>query len=310
MLHLAVLGSGSSGNSALVCHEDTRILVDAGLSARQLCTRLTELGVDPDSLSAIVLTHEHGDHTRGLEVFCRKREIPVYATIHTCAVVREGVGAGVKWRQFEAGNSFRIDGIEIHSFSVPHDAVDPVGFLFDNGESRLGVLSDVGHVTKMILDRLQGVDTLFAEANYDDVLLMNDTKRPWSTKQRISNRHGHLSNEQTAELVCSIASANLHRVVLGHLSSDCNTPEIAVETIAKRLRANGFEGVEVECAGRHCATPLRPVAKVRTVIEAVPISEEIPADSLRVCEPVRAAAASSTAAPGPSPEWSQTEWAF
>jgi phosphoribosyl 1,2-cyclic phosphodiesterase len=309
MLHLAVLGSGSSGNSALVCHEETRILVDAGLSARQLCTRLSELGVDPDSLTAIVLTHEHGDHTRGLEVFCRKREVPVYATIHTCAIVRENVGAALKWRQFEAGHSFRIGRIDIHSFSVPHDAVDPVGFLFDNGESRLGILSDVGHVTKAILDRLDGVDTLFAEANYDDVLLMNDTKRPWSTKQRISNRHGHLSNEQTADLVCSIASNQLHRVVLGHLSSDCNTPEIAVAAIAKRLEASGFAGVEVECADRHCAIPLRPVAKARERVETAPILEEIAADSLRVCEPLRAAAPSPPA-PGPSPEWSQTEWAF
>jgi len=309
MLHLAVLGSGSSGNSALVCHEETRILVDAGLSARQLCTRLSELGVDPDSLTAIVLTHEHGDHTRGLEVFCRKREVPVYATIHTCAIVRENVGAAVRWRQFEAGHSFRIGRIDIHSFSVPHDAVDPVGFLFDNGESRLGILSDVGHVTKAILDRLDGVDTLFAEANYDDVLLMNDTKRPWSTKQRISNRHGHLSNEQTADLVCSIASNQLHRVVLGHLSSDCNTPEIAVAAIAKRLEASGFAGVEVECADRHCAIPLRPVAKARERVETAPILEEIAADSLRVCEPLRAAAPSPPA-PGPSPEWSQTEWAF
>ncbi len=305
MLHLAVLGSGSSGNSALVCHEDTRILVDAGLSARQLCVRLGELGVDPDSLSAIVLTHEHGDHTRGLEVFCRKRRLPVYATLHTCAVVREGCSAAVAWRQFEAGGSFRVGGVEIQSFSVPHDAVDPVGFLFDCGRSRLGVLSDVGHVTRMILDRLRGVDTLFAEANYDETLLMNDTKRPWATKQRISNRHGHLSNEQTAELVAAVAGPNLHRVVLGHLSSDCNTPEIAAAAVAKRLRSEGHEGVSVECAARHAAIPLRPVA--RAVSAAIPIAEEIPADSPRLCEAVRAATAPPAS---PAPEWSQGEWAF
>ncbi|MCB1206840.1 MAG: MBL fold metallo-hydrolase [Verrucomicrobiae bacterium] len=305
MLQLAVLGSGSSGNSALVCHGDTRILVDAGLSARQLSQRLEGLGVDPDSLTAIVLTHEHGDHTRGIEVFCRKRSLPVYATIHTSAIVRESAGPSVSWRQFEAGNSFRIEGVEIHSFPVPHDAVDPVGYLFDCGESRLGVLSDVGHVTRLILDRLQGVDTLFAEANYDDVLLMNDTKRPWSTKQRISNRHGHLSNEQTAELVCSIAGPNLHRVVLGHLSSDCNQPELAAGIIAKRLAAGGFPNVEVECACRHVATPLRPVARAAAPAPTIPICEEIPADSARVCEP----SAAASPAP-PSSEWRQSEWAF
>lgn len=309
MLHLAVLGSGSSGNSALVCHEDTRILVDAGLSARQLCERLNALGVEPDSLSAIVLTHEHGDHTRGLEVFCKKRSVPVYATIHTAAIVREGLGPNLVWRQFEAGNSFRIGGMEVHSFPVPHDAVDPVGFRIEAGRTSLGLLSDVGHVTRLILDRLQGVDTLFAEANYDEVLLMNDTKRPWSTKQRISNRHGHLSNDQAAELVVTIAGPNLHRVVLGHLSSDCNQPDLAVAAISRRLQAQGFTGVEVECAPRHASTDLRPVARVPESA-AVTIYEEIPADSLRVCEPNRASATSPATPVSPSPEWSQTEWAF
>lgn len=307
MLQLAVLGSGSSGNSALVCHEDTRILVDAGLSARQLCARLEALGVAPDHLAAIVLTHEHCDHTRGLEVFCRKRPIPVYATVHTAAVVREGVAGALSWRQFEAGNSFRVGGVEIHSFPVPHDAVDPVGFRFECGRTSLGLLSDVGHVTRLILDRLQGVDTLFAEANYDEALLMNDAKRPWSIKQRISNRHGHLSNDQTSELVAAIAGPNLHRVVLGHLSNDCNEPALAVAAIGARLRALGLASVEVECAPRHSATALRPVARVPATA-AVSIYEEIPADSPRVCEPSRAPAA---APPLPhAPEWSQTEWAF
>lgn len=310
MLHLAVLGSGSSGNSALVCHEKTRILVDAGLSARQLCARLDSLGVDPDSLSAILLTHEHGDHTRGLEVFCRKRSLPVYATTHTCAIVREGIAAPVAWQQFEAGASFQIDGIRIESFSVPHDAIDPVGFLFDCGRSRLGVLSDVGHVTHMILDRLKGVDTLFAEANYDDLMLQNDTKRPWSTKQRISNRHGHLSNEQTAELASRIAGPNLARIVLGHLSSDCNTPALAIETIRKRLAGEGYPQVEVVCAERNAALPLVPVARE----DAPPrrYDEEFSVISPRVCESSDFTANEPAAVPPPAPahQWSQTEWAF
>ena len=305
MLKLAVLGSGSSGNSALVCHEDTRILVDAGLSARQLCSRLQEVGVDPDSLTAIVLTHEHGDHTRGIDVFCRQRRIPIYATIHTCAIVREGIKAGVTWRQFDAGNSFQINGVKIDSFSVPHDAIDPVGFRFQCSHSSLGILSDVGHVTRMIVDRLKGVDTLFTESNYDDVLLQNDTKRPWATKQRISNRHGHLSNEQTAELISEIAGPSLTRVVLGHLSSDCNTPELAARVIATRLRERGHTGVTVECAGRDAPLPLVPV--VHEAIYKARFSEEIPAKSARVCEPGFAAANS----PAPlAPEWNQTEWAF
>ncbi len=297
MLHLAVLGSGSSGNSALVCNGETRILVDAGLSARQIAERLESLGVDPDSLSAIVLTHEHGDHARGLGVFCKKRSLPVYATARTGAVVRDNLAAPLAWRQFEAGDAFRIDGVEVRSFPVPHDAVDPVGFLFDCGSTRLGVVSDLGHVTRLVEERLRDVDTLFTEANYDETLLMNDTKRPWATKQRIGNRHGHLSNDQAAELVSTVAGTRLHRVVLGHLSSDCNQPEIALEAVRRRLAAIGRADVLVECAGRREALPLQPVAPPPP---PALYREEIPADPGHVCEPSRAAA----------PEWRQTEWAF
>ena len=305
MLQLAVLGSGSSGNSALVCHEETRILVDAGLSARQLCSRLAEIGIDPDSLTAIILTHEHGDHTRGLDVFCRQRHLPIYATTHTSALVREGVKSRETWKQFEAGSSFSIDGVEIESFSVPHDAVDPVGFRFHCGRSSLGILSDVGHVTRMIVDRLRGVDTIFTESNYDDKLLQEDTKRPWATKQRISNRHGHLSNEQTAELIAEIAGPDLTRVILGHLSSDCNTPELAASVISKCLGERGLGDVPVDCASREAPLPLLPV--VREAIYRARHDEEISAKSARVCEPSGAAAPAF--APS-SPQWNQTEWSF
>ncbi len=303
MLELAILGSGSSGNSALVCLGETRVLIDAGLSAKQLCLRLEALGVDPDSLSGIILTHEHGDHTRGIEVFCRKRPLPVYATTHTCAVVSENVNSAVTWRPFESGTQLSIGGIKVESFSVPHDAVDPVGFVFRCEESSIGILSDVGHVTRMIIDHLKGVDTLFTEANYDEVMLQNDTKRPWSTKQRISNRHGHLSNDQTAELVSEIAGPNLTRVVLGHLSSDCNTSELAISVIARKLADSGLNEVAVECAHRSKPIPLKAAARAVAKIY-LPV-EEKPAKSSRVCEP---------SAPEPQAElpndWKQTEWAF
>tara|TARA_R110002096_G_scaffold10868_11_gene41050 strand:+ start:5139 stop:6068 length:930 start_codon:yes stop_codon:yes gene_type:complete len=309
MLKLAVLGSGSSGNSALVCLGETRILIDAGLSAKQLCLRLETLGVDPDTLSGIVLTHEHGDHTRGIDVFCRKRSIPIYGTTHTCAVVREQVKSVVPWHQFESGNDFRIGEVQVESFSVPHDAVDPVGFIFRCTESSVGVLSDVGHVTRMIVERLKGVNTLFTEANYDEVMLQNDTKRPWSTKQRISNRHGHLSNEQTAELVSQIASPNLTRVILGHLSSDCNTPELAKSVIAEKLKLVGLDKVTVQCADRVEPIHLSPVAKESPALPKPPeeIAQEKPAKSARVCESTALAGTPPTT---PSEDLNQTEWAF
>lgn len=304
MLELAVLGSGSSGNSALVCLGETRILIDAGLSARQICVRLERLGVEPDSLDAILLTHEHGDHTRGIDVFCRKRELPVYATTHTCALVRENVRSKVAWHPFEAGSEFTIEGVSVETFSVPHDAVDPVGFVLGCPRSRVGILSDVGHVTRMIVERLRGVDTLFTESNYDEVMLQNDTRRPWPTKQRISNRHGHLSNGQAAELVGRVAGPELHRIVLGHLSSDCNTPDLACSVVRDKLAAEGREGVVVDCAGRADPLPLRPAAP-EPASAPVQSGEESPAKTPRVCESTAPSGSGSI-----SQDWQQTEWAF
>lgn len=310
MLELAILGSGSSGNSALVCLGETRILIDAGLSARQLCLRLENLGVDPDHLNAIVLTHEHGDHTRGIDVFCRKRSIPIYGTTHTCAIVRENVKSEVPWHHFEAGDDFIIEGINVESFSVPHDAVDPVGFIFRCTQSSVGIVSDVGHVTRLIIDRLKGVNTLFVESNYDEVMLQNDTHRPWSTKQRISNRHGHLSNDQAAGLVSEVASSNLTRVVLGHLSNDCNAPELARQVILRKLESDGHPPIQVECAMRKdplplCKTALGSPNSAENVSEH--FSEENSANPAQVCDDESA----SVDTPQVSvEEWSQTEWAF
>lgn len=284
MLRFSVLGSGSAGNSSVIRHRETTVLIDAGLSAKQLRLRLEAVGVDPDSLDAVVLTHEHGDHCGGLDVFCKKTPLPIYGTRDTCTVVSEGMRPQVPWKKFEAGQGFSIGSLEFESFSVPHDAVDPVGFVIrdTDGESGVGVLSDVGQSTALIRQRLLGVDTLFVEANYDETMLVNDTRRPWSTKQRISSRHGHLSNDQAAELIVSIASQRLHRVVLGHLSRDCNAPDVAVKAISRSLAQAGWNEVQVECAEQRNPLPLREAAKPRPASEPSPTStpslEESPAN--------------------------------
>jgi phosphoribosyl 1,2-cyclic phosphodiesterase len=239
-----VLGSGSGGNAAVIEAGGVRLLVDAGLSAKQLVDRMKSSGIDPASLRGVLLTHEHGDHIRGLRVLMKSLAVPVYATPSTSLVVRDGGVDTATWKIFESGAGFQLDGLAIQSFAVPHDAVEPVGFVFRHEEKSLGVLSDTGHVTKLITERLRGVQALFVEANYDDELLEADTRRPWSTKQRISSRHGHLSNAQTTALVAELAPAGLRRVVLGHLSRDCNHPDKAIST----LRA-GVPGLtEIACA--------------------------------------------------------------
>jgi phosphoribosyl 1,2-cyclic phosphodiesterase len=250
VIRFAVLGSGSGGNSAVVESEGVRLLIDAGLSAKQLSLRLGMLGIDPGSLDGILLTHEHGDHVKGLKVFLKQYEVPVFATSQTSHVVREMGIDGGKWKTFETGQTFSIGSSQVRSFAIQHDAVDPVGFVIGSSCRRLGFVSDAGFVTRSMTDALRGLHGLFVEANYDDGLLEADTKRPWSIKQRISSRHGHLSNEQVAALIRDISHVELGRVVLGHLSSDCNKPDLIMARLRDCLGELGHGHVGLHCAGQ------------------------------------------------------------
>lgn len=253
-MRFAVLGSGSGGNAAVLEARGTRLLLDAGLSARQLCRRLELLGVDPDSIDGILLSHEHSDHTRGLEVFLRQRRIPVYANPLTREALDGRCGAEVEWRLFQRGQRFGIGEVAVNSFAVPHDAVDPVGFVCEAHGRQVGIATDFGHVTTLVRDQLRGVHALFVESNYDQELLDADSKRPWPIKQRISSRHGHLSNSQTAELVGELIAHGLETVVLGHLSRDCNCPEVAAAAMREVIPSDSLEV--------HVASQERPTAWV------------------------------------------------
>ncbi|MES2707859.1 MAG: MBL fold metallo-hydrolase [Verrucomicrobiota bacterium] len=253
MLQVIILGSGSSGNCALVCTGKERLLIDAGLSAGQITARLASVGVGLDTISGILITHEHGDHCRGLPVLTRKHALPILCNALTRAVLRDSLPDVRHWNIIPNGSSFEFAGLDIDTFSVPHDAADPMGFVLRHGDSALGILTDAGHPTPVMRQRLRDLDTLFIEANYDTHLLTSDTKRPWSTKQRISGRHGHLSNEQTAALVAELATARLERVILGHLSRDCNTPALAAAAVRAELHKQARHDVEI-----HCACPKEP----------------------------------------------------
>jgi phosphoribosyl 1,2-cyclic phosphodiesterase len=256
-MRFTVLGSGSSGNSAVVECDGLRLLIDAGLSAKQLSQRLALVGIPPESLHAILLTHEHGDHTRALGVFLKKHPLPIYATSSTAHVVRESGLPPTTWKLFESGQSFPLGHLTtIHTYRVHHDAVDPVGFVIESSQSgKIGILSDVGHVTHSVTQSLRDVHMLFVEANYDEELLAADTKRPWGTKQRISSHHGHLSNGQTAALIGQIAHSGLRHVILGHLSSDCNHPDRAISHIRAHLAPTGHHHIALTCACQHTPTP-------------------------------------------------------
>ena len=286
MLEITILGSGSAGNSALVSSGQTRLLLDAGLSCKQLRDRMAAMGTEAESLDGILLTHEHGDHTRGLDVFCRRVDVPIFCN----PLTRESLSSSLKeektWKLVQTGAEFNVGDIVVETFTVPHDAVDPIGFVVRDDTSSIGFVSDFGFVTSLVKSHLGGVDTLVMEANYDDVMLQNDTKRPWSTKQRITSRHGHLSNDQAAECARDLYHHGLERVILGHLSRDCNEEHLAKDAVRSALSSVGGDHVDVCCARQDTPTPWfaaaareKPVVAERTVVREEPALAAVGAGS-------------------------------
>jgi phosphoribosyl 1,2-cyclic phosphodiesterase len=252
MLEITILASGSNGNAALVRTETASFLVDAGLSTRELTLRLATCGLEPRDLSAILITHEHGDHSRGLAQWAKRHATPIYCNRQTAAVLREKVIDFGGWKIFETGAEFVLDGTSIRSFLVPHDAVEPVGFVIRSCGRSFGFLTDLGHATTLVTESLRGVEGLLIEANYDEGLLQQDTKRPWAIKQRIQSRHGHLSNAAAAETVAQIRHDGLGHLLLGHLSRDCNREELALAAMRKVL---GENALQLFCAGQEAVSP-------------------------------------------------------
>jgi phosphoribosyl 1,2-cyclic phosphodiesterase len=256
MFHVTILGSGSAGNCALVETPGARLLIDGGLSARQMVLRLEQCGVNPLQIDGILLTHEHSDHVCGLDVWCKQFSTPIYCNRLTAEVLQRSLPERPRaWRVFATGSDFGVGDITVQCFPIPHDAVEPVGFVLHHGAHALGFLTDLGFPTKLVYERVRQVHTLVIETNHDEKLLQNDTRRPWSVKQRIMSRHGHLSNGAAASVLAELLGGNLQRAVLGHLSRDCNTPELALGAVRSRLAAAGNSGVEVLCASQREATP-------------------------------------------------------
>ncbi len=255
-VQFTILGSGSSGNCAYLETPSARILIDAGFSGRQIRQRLASIGRSPETLTAILVTHEHIDHIQGLGVIASKLDVPVYCNRLTREAAEGILECKLKAAIFQTGASFEVGDVTVDTFSVPHDAYDPVGFLLRTPAGDLGFLTDLGHATKLVQERVRSAQVLVLEANHDLKLLQSDTKRPWATKQRILSRHGHLSNDAAATVACEIASDRLRRIYLGHLSRDCNRPELARQTVVTKLTELGATHIEVNNTSQDtpCAT--------------------------------------------------------
>lgn len=238
-MRFCILGSGSAGNCALLKTETSRVLVDAGFSARKIGQLLGAAGESLESIDAIFLTHEHGDHAAAVSGLARYPHIKVFANAATARALQDSLDFKPAWQLFETGARFRFRDLEIRSFSVPHDAQEPVGFHFSTGEDdlfsprrSLAWLTDLGHAPQHIREHLRDVDVVVIEANHCSDMLKADTKRPWSVKQRIGGRHGHLSNQSTRELLESIVDPRWQHIYLTHLSRDCNSLDAVQRTFS------------------------------------------------------------------------------
>lgn len=238
-MKFCILGSGSSGNAAFLQTGETRLLIDAGFSARKLAEMLERIGESFEQLDAIFLTHEHGDHAAGLSGLRRHPKLKVFANAPTITELRRGLDRPIEWQLFQTGSRFQFRDLTIDAFAVPHDAAEPVGFVFTWGNDdlfsarhRVGWVTDLGHVPQLVRERVRDVDVLVVESNYDKQLLQADTRRPWSLKQRISGRHGHLSNCAAREFLATETQARWGDVFLAHLSRDCNSLDAVAREFA------------------------------------------------------------------------------
>ncbi len=262
-MKVSVLGSGSGGNSTFVQGGNTRVLVDAGFSARSMAERLVSLGVSAETVSAIVVTHEHGDHTSGVGAFARRHGTPVYMTARTreaCSRILKGSERVV---EYGPGRPFTIGDIRVEPFITVHDAADPVGVaLVDECTGlRVGIATDLGRPTAQIRHALSGCDFLVLEANHDEVLL-HASRYPSSVKRRIASSHGHLSNQAAARFATELLHPRLAGVVLAHLSAECNQPALALEVVGEALGRAGWRG-HLEVAMQHEPTALIDVEDLR-----------------------------------------------
>jgi phosphoribosyl 1,2-cyclic phosphodiesterase len=258
MFKFCSLYSGSTGNSSLIQTNTTKILIDAGESAKKIADALISLNIEPTEINAILITHEHSDHVKGLGTFSKKYNIPVFANTETwdaMPVQKEKILAdNIKYFEFE---KFDIGDITIHPFSIPHDAANPCGFNVYHDGKKISVATDIGHMTTEVVNNLSNSSFILLESNYDPNIL-KCSSYPYSLKQRILGPNGHLPNETAGKTISYLAEHGLNSVMLGHLSKENNFPELAYKTVVEELMNSNinYENFKVSVANRYTTSPM------------------------------------------------------
>ncbi len=242
MLKFCSLYSGSSGNCLFVSSKNTKILVDCGTSCKKICEGLASISSSIEEIDAILITHEHSDHIQSLGMVSQKFNIPVYANIETWNAMestKQKISPS-NINYFNVNEDFLINDLEIHPFSIPHDAANPCGFNIHNGKKKMSIATDIGHMDTSTLQELEQSSFILLESNYEPEML-NVSRYPFALKQRIKGPYGHLSNEDAGKTISYLMKKDLKQVMLGHLSKENNFPELAYKTVAEELMNNNSD---------------------------------------------------------------------
>lgn len=242
MLKFCSLYSGSSGNCLFVSSNHTKILIDCGTSCKKICEGLASIDSSIEDIDAILVTHEHSDHVQSLGMVSKKYDIPVFATCGTWNSMekqKEKISEN-NINMIKPYEDFILNDLNIHPFSIPHDAAEPCGFNIHNGKRKLSIATDLGHMNDSIFKELEDSSFILLESNYDPEIL-KVSKYPYHLKQRIAGMHGHLSNETAGKTISALMKKNLKHVLLGHLSKENNFPELAYQTVAEELMKNNAD---------------------------------------------------------------------
>jgi len=259
-LEFCALASGSSGNCIYVGSNTTHVLVDAGISGKRTEEALNGIGIDPMSIKALLVTHDHSDHIMGAAILQKKFNLEVYGTAKTLEVIKRGANGSIdpaRFHEIEPGDRFFVGDIKIDVFKISHDALDPVAYTLEADGRKLGMATDLGEYTEHTIDYLKDSDALYIESNYDYNMLMVG-RYPFATKKRIDSKLGHLSNDMAAELILRLQNDKLQHIVLAHISKDNNFEELAYETVRAAIET-GWESVRLPslcCAHRYTPTGL------------------------------------------------------